>query len=294
MIEAAKGYKDTVAQTNSPGSPGVLVDGGGTLLLQHTIVYAGDGLDAATGGYQPTAGGDGVDLLEGSRLFVADCEIHAGKGGQGDPDLFGHGLPNGGSGIEATGAVYVDVAGGVVAGGNNGFNTNTAADAAGDGIHADSASATIRTRSASISAGSLLGSGVAGTSIDAPPGTSKTFPAAKRSLDTGFPVREGQQGFLTITGKPGDHVLLMPALGAGFTPVPAKQGVFMLDSASALTPILIPVLIDAGSTMEIPFIAPELPPGMNGAIIAVQLAIGSSAGTTIEGGATIVWLDSTL
>src|SRR5262249_19012847 len=178
--------------------------------------------------------------------------------------------------------------------GNNGFNTNTAADAAGDGIHADSDSVTIRRRSANISPGSLLGSGIAGKAIDAPPGTSQSYPAVKRTLNTGFPVREGQQGFLSVTRHPGDHVLVRPALGGGFLPVQAKQGVYMLDPASALSAILIPAVIDAGGNMEIPFVGPELPPGMNGIVIAVQLAIGSAAGATIEGGATMLLLDSTL
>jgi len=293
-VFAPAGYHDAVTQTNQAGSPGIVVDGSASLLMQHCQVNGGNGRDKTAGGSdEPTAGGNAVEVRDSARLYSSLFMFTGGNGGQGDPSPLAPDLPDGGSALVVTGSAFVDLTGMKLFGGSNGLNSTTSADEAGDGIRVESSTATVRRRVCSIKAGALLGSGVPGQPVDAPPGTVSEYFSVNRMVFSDLPVREGESTVIQVSGLPNDQAILLASTGIGFAPIPAKEGVFQLDPAAPLIVVPLPFPLDPiFGTGDIVVTMPQLPPGMDGVVIPIQLAINRFGYVTLEDVTAMVWVDS--
>jgi hypothetical protein len=141
----------------------------------------------------------------------------------------------------------------------------------------------------------LLGAGVPGKSVDAPTGTVKQYFAVNRLILSGLPVREGESAVIQVSGQPNDQAILLASTNIGFAPITAKQGIFQLDPAAPLIVFPLPFPLDPiFGTGGVVVTMPPLPPGMDGIVIPIQLAINHFGGVTLEDLTSLVWLDSTL
>jgi hypothetical protein len=292
-ITGRNGEKNLFFSINTWGSPAVRVDAGGAATLVDCSVKGGWGAwhSSQPGQFDPTPGGAGVEVI-GGRLAVHGGSITGGDGGYNQIEGAFAAPPDGGDGIVVLGAGFAHVAGALVTGGTNGGFNQVDTDQAGDGLHLTDGVGKAWLRGATLVAGAVLPVGQPGLPLNAPAGTVTTFTAPVRTLDVTSPLREGQPGTLTVQGQPGDAVLLLVALGAGFQPLSGKQGVFLLDPSVLLLPVALAVITDPSGTLAVPFITPDLNPALEGLTVPLQLGIVAGGQATLENGTLLAWLDA--
>ncbi len=295
-IHGDKGYADQFFPFVSHSRPAVAALGGGSVTLQRCTLVGGEGWPRTSSPmkWPPGVGAPGV-LADGGRVALHGCTVTGGLGGLGDP-FVGTPVnfpPDGGAGIEVRGGGFAHVAGSDVTGGSNGDNNNIDDDQSGDGLLV-LAPATAWLRDSQFQPGSVVKTGLPGQAIEAPPGAVTTFAAPARSLSVDSPLREGQAGALQVQGVPGDQVVVLVALGAGFAPFAGKQGVFSLDTSVLLLPLGLGTITDPGGSLTVPFVTPTLNPALEGLTVPLQLLVIAAGAPTLEASTALAWLDAGL
>ncbi len=282
-----------------PTAPGlgVLAQAEASVTLQRCTVQGGRGWNA-TGGIQkwfPGNGAPGVAALDSS-VALHGCTVTGGDIGPGDSTQFGNPFfsPLGGAGLEVSNSGFAHVAGSTLTGGATGTNVKIDDDESGDGVLMYGSATSLWVRDSVLQPGPIVNVGIPGLPIDGPASAVTTFGAPARSLQVTSPLREGQMGTLSVQGEQGDLVVLLVALGAGFTKHSGKQGVLSLDPSVLLLPVALGAIGDPGGTFAMSFVTPDLNPQLLGLTVPLQLAVVNGGVATLEAGSALAWLDSSL
>lgn len=226
----------------------------------------------------------------GSTVFVYDSSIAGSQGRHaGEFPSFGHQVAS------VTGAPAVQTTGGALfatgssvrggAGGNGYFWNETVClppSAGGTGLIAGG-SVTLLDTEVIGGAGGVSAPGCPGTSSDGAAtsittGSIATIPQAARSYEVTSPIHEGQVATTTVTGQPGDVVVVLIGFAPGGTYVPALKGA--LFSGGPLTVVALGALPPSGVlSFGINVPVGLLPAAIDGIHLYEQAAVGLQNGT---------------
>ncbi len=121
-----------------------------------------------------------------------------------------------------------------------------------------------------------------------PAGLLTNFGGTLHAFDVTSPLREGQTGTLVLGGDPTDTTLLFASVTLHQLPFPGYQGVLML----APTALLGPFVIGPPGNQDVPFLAPDLPAGVEVLIVHVQPAFAGTDGVNLGAGRVLTLLDA--
>lgn len=313
----AAGLPSSASAAATPGLQ--LLDNNNHVRLQHTTLQGGGGGDDANPGGAP-----GLSATNSASVALVHSAA-SGGGGQFSPDLH---VPTGpgGHGIHITGG-QLALVGSVAGGGWGGSNNVGAWPYGGDGGHgvlADGAdvfmsSATIRGGDGGIAhVGGAGGAGLVLTDTDwalrladtaffggqggfsdvgphGPNGAQLVDPlgslfavtGTRHTFDLTSPVREGEVGTFEFGGEVGDSILLFLSLDLHLLPLAGYQGVFLLGPATLFDAIALP----APGDIDVPFIAPDLPVGLEHLDLHVQAAYPGPDGAKLGPGLVLTLVD---
>src|SRR5262249_47343671 len=116
------------------------------------------------------------------------------------------------------------------------------------------------------------------------------YPTAAKSLQLPRILRGGDGGLLHIAGAQGDLVLMVTGTAPGYAPAALKQGTLCIDPATMGAPIVLGVLGDPSGVLDVHFIMPALPPGIDVAFVVAQAAFTQGGSTTLGDGSLMLWL----
>jgi len=280
----------------SAPAPGLRAVSSDAVVLQGCTVTGGKGNNGSNlfTLHFERSGANGLEAIDSS-VVLDHCTVTGGN--EGNPKFpFPPAPPfpqqGGGDGMQVQGS-FVHCTGSTITGGGNSSN-DWPDDFAGDGVEVLDAASLVQQRDATFLAGTLVDQGVAGQALVAPAGTVIAMPAPARAFTVSSPLREGQLGTMAYDGEPGDLVLLLVSLQAGFAPLPSRQGV----AVAGLNPLLFLLGLgqaDGAGQLTIPFVMPAIPSGVDGLTIEMQAAAkGGPGGATLEAASALVWLDASL
>ncbi len=213
--------------------------------------YVGDTIISSGGD-----GGNGVVMREG-RLYVADSFLHGGDGGSGDCTFLACGFGgSGGDGIRVGGlGQFVEL-----------FHHGGSFD---PGI------------------GALSGDGLVlspdGIDVRVFTGSVETvFASAPRDFEVSTPLREGEVGSMSWDGEPGDAALLWVSIAPRWTPLPAHDGVFLVDHGQVFN-VFVPITsVGPAGSLTVPFVVPSLDP-LDSLVLHVQGIMRDAGGQYLLG-----------
>jgi hypothetical protein len=231
-----------------------------------------------------TRGGYGAEV-KGSTVSFHDCTLKGGSGGASmSKPVFQPGA-EGGAGLSATSATVL-LEGCQATGGQAGSLTQLP----GNGLLVAGDTSAAYLRDSTVLAQTPLSGGIAAPDIQAPAGTVALLPAPARSVQVDASLHEMEVGNLLVEGQPGDLVVIFAGLQGGALVAPRKQGFFQLTDLN-LQPLVVGLLPGSGA-MQHEFRAPELPPGVPGLTVLLQLVVHDGSTALFEGGSTLVCLEA--
>ena len=222
----------------SDGGRGLAIENG-HVALHDVIARGGDGMYDGYGG----VGGNGVHVVGHSDLLASGLFAYGGDGGDSYDFIGVAPIGNGGDGLYAEAGTVVRLLGGGFAGG-------------------------------------MPGSTCCWTNFPGQPlnvaGTLMPYSGSPHRLLTSSPAREGSVLVLSVTGQPGDLVWMGLGFGPTMLHLPALNGALYLDPGTLLGPF--PLATLAGSQVNVPLAIPELGPGIDVALVDVQVLVLEAAG----------------
>ncbi len=262
------------------GAPGLFVYNSANVTIAHSTMLGGEPETAANCtmvfGLADNAGGDGA-VVRDSQVSLHGCMLLGHDGGDPLRGLcVGH-YADGGSGIQIEGSSMVLLAGSTLAGGVEGFNalSSTGGDAVRiTGVAGLTGIGTAWLVDNILSPGpSFIGGPPTGEEIDATPDSivADFATITARDMAISAPLREGEIGTLTFTGKQADLVGYFWSFTSDFLPFAGKAGVFAMGSPFQGA-FVVGNNPAADGVWNLPFIAPVLPPGFDGLSFLLQMA----------------------
>lgn len=272
------------------GQPGIVVAGTGEAVLSRSVFSGGRGLDATTGPagevFAATAGGNAV-TAQASRVALVSSQGHGGDGGSGawSPPF----QPNGGAGVAAFGG-WALVLGGDWRGGDE-LDAVPASSRPGAG--ASFACETAALRDVILEAGAVHGDGVPVPDLEALFSVVSTWPAPARLLDVPSPLRELDTADMLIKGEVGDVAWLFVSTAPGSLGLPARQGWWLLDPATPPLALHLGAISAPTGQLDLALGVPPLPPGEDGVVLFMQLAVLDALGEPLLGTASATaWISA--
>jgi len=232
--------------------------------------------------FAATDGGHGLQVIS-STVDVYDSFVRGGVAGS-YYDTVGKSGRSGGSAVRASGTSVVQVHGSTLVGGHGGAS-DCDLSGCGDGgpggsgvLLSGTSHGSVRDNSYQPGMGGPAGGFGAQDGSDGQavlvgsPGSSQAeFNATYRAFDVSSPVREGAAAVLTLTGEPGDAVLLFGSLASGHTALPGRAGDFLVGFPLLLTGITLGSLPPSGTTQLLLPIT-DLGPGIDALALSLQPA----------------------
>ena len=266
-IEGPDAFTDATSTLHPSGIGARLSDS--VVAMFDCTVKGGNGQDfhpIPSGTADATAGDDGLEL-HGGALHLSGGSVQGGKGGNGPMNpAFGCAGEDGGDGV-------------FMADGSPSLVVNDVAIAGGAGGTAPSSCP-----------GGQPEPGDPGEAILVQSGSAETIPGTARLLALGGPAIENHVVNLEVAGVPGDVVLLLIGLQPGLVPKPAHGGALLVPAPLLVTPL--GVLGDPAQ-VDLPFVVPELGPGVATVHACVQGVFKPTAGAALLGsGSLLIALDS--
>jgi len=192
--------------------------------------YIGDTLT-----YSGGDGGDGAHVSDG-RYLIADSVLHGANGGSADCDFFSCGFGgSGGDGLEL--GDFSSNPTELWRHGNTYTHGTGGQDGDGQGFGADGFD--VRTHPGAVDA---------------------VFPDPLRRFSVTTPLREGGVGSMQFDAEPGDSAFVWASVAPRWTPLPAYQGVFLIDNGPVFNTFVALGPTDALGNLSVPFLAPSLGP----------------------------------
>ena len=306
-------------------TPLQLAESAGSIWIDRCAVKAGN--KPAFSGY--ATGEHALSIRDCASAVLARCTVRGGNGGKGD-DWGDAGT--GGSGILATESlvatfdssvwggsggfepvyVYYEPSGGdalrlasatafasnVRFTGGTGGNSQCAGGPGGDGVELGAAS--FGSFAACVSNGGAGGAptggcgapGAAGSDFVDAGGSHVLHPGPPRTLAFESPLREGQFSVVTVTGTPGELVILLVSSQPGHFEHPAVIGPVLVALPASSIPL---GAIPAGGSTSVGFTVQELGAGVESALVFLQpVLIGASGSIAVGTPAPLVLLDAAL
>ena len=247
--------------------------------------------------------GSGVEV-RGSTVAISDTTVRGAPGRDGGPSLFGFYSQGseGGAGLTVSFDSSIVISGSTIRGGKGGdglvlpfapFCVDPRNGGAGIEAHPSTPNAKIRTIDSTIDGGLPGNGGCVPASQGPAMNTSNAqviaWNGAALTLDVSSPLREGQAGSLTIgDGAAGMSVLLILGTMPSSLVLPAGLG----TSFVALPWTIAGLGTMSGPTLSFSTAAPQLPPGVAGIAVPMQVVGCVGAQCVLGGGSTLVLIDS--
>lgn len=249
------------------------------------LVSGGDGQFSPDLGVVAGNGGPGIALSAG-QISAYQSFIDGGYGGG---NIVG-GWPQGGAGgagiDHASGTLFL--VGSSLRGGDGGISHNGGDGGAGLALGPTGVAWLLGGTFASGGDGgwSDVGpDGADGPDVSAPAGNVSDFGGSAHGFDLISPLREGQAGQLKFDGDAGDTALVFASLTLHQIPYAGYQGVLMLAPSALLGPFP----MGPPGNLQVPFLGPLLPPGVEALNVHVQPAY-VGGGSTVLGTARVLTL----
>ena len=248
-------------------------------------------------------GSNGVEIDDAS-VFAYDCTIRGGNGGNGGVPVFGGPINStaGGAGVTLRGGAMMFASGCDIAGGDGGDASESApglcdipGSTAGDAIFVfGGVPSTLTVQDCVLAAGETATapagcppSGGPGETIDNNGGVVTLSAEPYREVSLSSPTREGQATMLSVTGQPGESLVLLVSTQSQVNTVSGLLGV--LVPASPWTVVLLGPLPASGEVQFGPAIPGSfLPPGCDALDVIVQGAFGATLGGVVTSSPTVL------
>ena len=261
-----------------PGGAGIQITNCAAVVVARCELQGGAGQTSMILGsvaWQRTDGGAGA-LISGSKVAFYGCELLAGQGGSGAA-VCGEPPSDGGQGVSAINSQLL-LSGCGIAGGLPGSGVG------GDGLVLDAGSL-VHQHDTTVAAGPGGTAIVNGGILD-------PFPGVTRSFELTSPLREGQGGTLELHGVQGDFVAFFWSFGAAATPMPARNGWFVLSPSFLAGPFLLGAITDPGGTWILNVTGPSLPPASEAMTFLLQAYFAQGGGVTLGSGTAFTLVDA--
>lgn len=274
------------------GQPGLVVAGTGSAVVSRSTFSGGRGLDATTGPlgevFAATAGGNAV-AAQVSRIALVSSQGHGGDGGSGAWSLPFQ--PNGGAGLAAFGGWALVLGGDWRGGDERDAVPATTRPGAGASFAFESAAL----RDVLLEAGVVHGDGVPVADLESFASVVSNWSAPARLLDVPSPLRELAASEVRIQGLVGDVAWLFVSLAPGSLGLPANQGWWLVDAGTLPAAAYLGFVSDPMGQLTLALTVPPLPPGEDGVVLFVQLAVLDALGEPLLGTASATaWISAAL
>lgn len=261
-----------------PGGAGIQITNCASVVVARCQLLGGVGQKSSLQGsvaYKRTDGGAGA-LISGSAVAFYGGELSGGQGGEGaavctEPPT------DGGIGVSASNSQLL-LSGCGIAGGLPGSGIG------GDGLVLDAGSL-VHQHDTTVAAGPGGTAIVNGGILD-------NFPGVTRSFELTSPLREGEAGALEMHGVQGDFVAFFWSFGAAATPMPARNGWFVLSPSFLAGPFLLGAITDPGGTWILNVTGPNLPPASQAMTFLLQAYFAQGGGVTLGSGTAFTLVDA--